>query len=181
MLQNSMDVHKKRAEPWRVTLVDTGESTMTGGRLKRIAEYIKDEEEFLFTYGDGVADIDITKTIEFHRSHGKLATITAALPPGRFGALEIKEQQVVCFQEKPKGDGGMINGGFFVMSKKALSYVSADVTCTLEREPLEAAAADNELMVYKHHGYWQCMDTIRDRDALRALWEGGCPPWVGGS
>jgi len=147
-----MEVHEKRAEPWRVTLVDTGEATMTGGRLNRVAEYIKDEDEFLFTYGDGVSDIDITETIAFHRQHGKLATLTATYPPGRFGALKIKDRQVMSFQEKPKGDGGMINGGFFVLSPKVLDYIEADST-VWEQYPLNQLSADGELMSFEHKGF----------------------------
>jgi len=176
MSNNSMEVHEKRAEPWRVTLVDTGEKTMTGGRLKRVADYVKDEVEFLFTYGDGVADLDITKTIEFHRQHGKLATLTATYPPGRFGSLEIKEQQVLSFHEKPRGDGGMINGGFFVLSPKVIEYIEDDSTLW-EQYPLKQLSADGELMSYEHKGFWQPMDTLRDKHHLEKLWAEENAPW----
>jgi glucose-1-phosphate cytidylyltransferase len=176
MRHNRMHVHEQRAEPWTVTLVDTGDDSMTGGRLKRVADHVREEREFLFTYGDGVGDIDITRSIEFHRSHGKLATMTATYPPGRFGALEIKEGQVTHFLEKPKGDGGMINGGFFVLSPKVLDYIAGDDT-TWEQEPLRQLATDGELMAYEHHGFWQPMDTLRDKQQLLAMWEGGRAPW----
>ncbi|MCF6239514.1 MAG: glucose-1-phosphate cytidylyltransferase [Candidatus Marinimicrobia bacterium] len=176
MSHNSMEVHEKRAEPWRITLIDTGDATMTGGRLKRVAEYIKDEDEFLFTYGDGVGDIDITKTIAFHRQHGKLATLTATYPPGRFGALVIKENQVVSFQEKPRGDGGMINGGFFVLSPKVIDYIDDDSTIW-EQYPLNQLSSDAELMSYEHRGFWQPMDTLRDKHYLEKLWSNNKAPW----
>ena len=147
MRDNSMEVHNKRAEPCNVTLVDTGEHSMTGGRLRRVAEYVRDEEAFCFTYGDGVSDINITERLSFHRSHGKAATLTATLPPGRFGALDIKSRQVTSFMEKPKGDGGMINGGFFVFSPKIFDYIEND-TIMLERAPLEKLVLDNELMAF---------------------------------
>jgi glucose-1-phosphate cytidylyltransferase len=176
MTENSMKVHERRTEPWRVTLVDTGDATMTGGRLKRIAEYIKDDTEFLVTYGDGVADIDITKTIKFHRQHGKLATLTATYPPGRFGALEIINHQVVSFQEKPRGDGGMINGGFFVLSPKVINYIEDDSTIW-EQSPLRQLSSDGELMSYEHQGFWQPMDTLRDKHYLEELWANNRAPW----
>ena len=176
MSTNSMEVHQKRAEPWKVTLVDTGESTMTGGRLRRVAEYVKDDNEFLLTYGDGVGDIDITNSIEFHRQHGKLATLTATYPPGRFGALEIEGQQVRSFQEKPKGDGGMINGGFFVLSPKVIDYIEGDSTLW-EQHPLKQLAADGELMSFEHQGFWQPMDTLRDKHHLEELWNKNEAPW----
>lgn len=176
MRGNEMIVHEKRAEPWKVTLVDTGDDSMTGGRLKRVAEYVKDEEFFFFTYGDGVGDIDITKSIEFHRSHGKLATMTATYPPGRFGALEIEDGKITHFLEKPKGDGGMINGGYFVMSPTVIDYIAEDATIW-EQEPLRNLAADGELMAYEHHGFWQPMDTLRDKQHLEELWSGGKAPW----
>lgn len=176
MSHNSMEVLEKRAEPWKVTLVDTGDATMTGGRLKRVAEYIKDEDEFLFTYGDGVADIDISKTIEFHRQHGKLATLTATYPPGRFGALVIKDHQVTSFQEKPKGDGGMINGGYFVLSPKVIDYIDDDSTIW-EQHPLNQLSRDSELMSYEHKGFWQPMDTLRDKNYLEELWVKNKAPW----
>lgn len=176
MLGNEMIVHEKRADPWRVTLVDTGDDSMTGGRLKRVAEYVKDEEFFLFTYGDGVGDVDITASIAFHRAHGKAATLTATYPPARFGALDITDGQITDFIEKPKGDGGMINGGFFVLSPKVLDYLEGDATIW-EQEPLRNLAAEGELMAYEHHGFWQPMDTLRDKQHLEALWDSGKAPW----
>jgi len=176
MAENRMEVHQKRAEPWNVTLVDTGEDSMTGGRLKRVADYVKDEEAFFFTYGDGVGDIDIGATVAFHRSHGKKATLTATNPPGRFGALDIKGRQVENFKEKPKGDGALINGGFFVLSPRVLDYIDNDLT-TWEQEPLMNLAADGELMAYEHSGFWQPMDTLRDKQLLESLWASGKAPW----
>ena len=176
MRNNRMDVHHKRAEPWMVTLVDTGDSSMTGGRLGRVAEYIKDEEDFCFTYGDGVSDVDIGATIAFHRSHGKAATLTAAYPPGRFGALDIQNQQVKSFKEKPKGDGALVNGGFFVLSPKVLSYLRGDATIW-EQEPMMQLASDGQLMAYQHHGFWQPMDTLHDKQTLESLWASGAAPW----
>ena len=176
MRGNEMIVHERRAEPWKVTLVDTGDESMTGGRLKRVADYVKDEEFFFFTYGDGVGDIDITKSIEFHKSHGKLATMTATYPPGRFGALEIEDGRITHFLEKPKGDGGMINGGYFVMSPKVIDYFAEDATIW-EQEPLRNLAMDGELMAYEHHGFWQPMDTLRDKQHLEELWSSGKAPW----
>ncbi|ALS66395.1 glucose-1-phosphate cytidylyltransferase [Pandoraea apista] len=176
MKNNSMRVHERRAEPWTVTLVDTGDDSMTGGRLARVADYVKDEEAFCFTYGDGVGDIDITATIDFHRKHGKAATLTATFPPGRFGALDIEKRQVRSFKEKPKGDGAMINGGFFVLSPKVLSYLDGDAT-VWEQEPLMRLANDGELMAYEHQGFWQPMDTLRDKHLLEELWGNGKAPW----
>jgi glucose-1-phosphate cytidylyltransferase len=176
MQANSMHVHEKRTEPWKVTLVDTGDESMTGGRLRRVAHYVKDEEEFCFTYGDGVGDIDISATIEFHRNHGKWATLTATYPPGRFGALDIQQQQVISFKEKPKGDGAMINGGFFVLSPKVVSYIKGDNTIW-EKEPLTKLGEDGQLMAYEHHGFWQPMDTLRDKHHLEELWDSGKAPW----
>jgi glucose-1-phosphate cytidylyltransferase len=176
MQANSMHVHEKRAEPWKVTLVDTGDESMTGGRLGRVAEYVKEEEAFCFTYGDGVGDIDITATINFHRKHGKWATLTSTYPPGRFGALDIQKKQVMTFKEKPKGDGAMINGGFFVLSPKVLGYIKGDNTIW-EQEPLMKLAEDGQLMAYEHHGFWQPMDTLRDKHHLEELWESGKAPW----
>jgi len=173
---NSMRVHEKRAEPWKVTLVDTGENTMTGGRLGRIAEYIKDEESFCMTYGDGVSDIDISSTINFHKQHGKLATITGVIPIGRFGALQIRNQQVVSFKEKPKGDGAVINGGFFVLSPRVISLIKDDQTIW-EQEPLTQLAQDGQLMAFEHKGFWQPMDTQRDHHFLEELWNSGYAPW----
>lgn len=176
MSHNRMEVHNNSAEPWRVTLVDTGESTMTGGRLKRVKEYLKDETAFCFTYGDGVGDIDIGKTLSFHKSHGKLATMTATQPPGRFGALGMEGDAIHSFMEKPTGDGGWINGGFFVLSPKVIDLVDDD-SCIWERAPLEKLAKDGELMAYKHPGFWQPMDTLRDKQHLEELWQSGKAPW----
>lgn len=176
MRSNRMEVHHKRAEPWNVTLVDTGDESMTGGRLRRVAKYVENDEAFCFTYGDGVGDIDISATLAFHRDHGKAATLTATFPPGRFGALDIQGGKVRSFQEKPKGDGAMINGGFFVLSPKVLSYLKDDST-VWEQEPLMNLAADGELMAHEHHGFWQPMDTLRDKLHLEKLWESGKAPW----
>jgi glucose-1-phosphate cytidylyltransferase len=173
---NSMEVHHKRAEPWKVTLVDTGDNSMTGGRLKRVAKYLKGEEAFCFTYGDGVGDMNIAETIEFHKKNGKLATLTATYPPGRFGALDITDGKVQNFKEKPKGDGAMINGGFFVLSPKVIDYIEDDST-TWEQYPLKQLAEDGELMAYEHHGFWQPMDTLRDKNLLEELWSGRKAPW----
>lgn len=176
MKNNEMKVHRKRAEPWTVTLVDTGDNSMTGGRLGRVTDYLKDEEAFCFTYGDGVGDIDITATIEYHKSHGKKATLTATYPPGRFGALDIQSGQVMSFKEKPKGDGAMINGGFFVLSPQVLGYINGD-DCVWEQYPLNQLALDGELMAFEHHGFWQPMDTLRDKVYLDKLWQSGEAPW----
>ena len=175
--RNEMEVHQRNAEPWRVTLIDTGEETMTGGRLKRIASYLEGEEIFCLTYGDGVSDVNITELIKFHRDHGLQATITAIHPPGRFGALDIhSDQRVTSFKEKPIGDGGMINGGFFVLSPKVLDLIEGDQT-TWEREPLELLAKADQLKAYRHEGFWQCMDTLRDKKLLAELWNSGKAPW----
>lgn len=176
MRENEIIVHNKRAEPWKVTLVDTGDHSMTGGRLKRVADYVKDDEFFFFTYGDGVGDIDVTKSLEFHRQHGRSATMTATYPPARFGAIDIKDGVVTDFFEKPKGDGGLINGGFFVLSPKVIERIEGDHT-TWEQEPLRGLAADGELMAYEHHGFWQPMDTLRDKQQLVGLWESDKAPW----
>jgi glucose-1-phosphate cytidylyltransferase len=176
MKDNEMLVHEKRAEPWTVTLVDTGDETMTGGRLKRVASYLEEDETFCFTYGDGVADIDIKKLIDFHQEHGKDATLTATYPPGRFGALDIENNQVLRFQEKPRGDGASINGGFFVLSKKVINRISGDETIW-EQEPLKSLAQDGQLMSYKHEGFWQPMDTLRDKNKLEELWDNNKAPW----
>lgn len=176
MRDNEMIVHEKRAEPWLVTLVDTGDESMTGGRLKRVESYLKDEDIFCFTYGDGVADIDISKLIEFHKSHGKEATLTATFPPGRFGALDIENNRVKQFQEKPRGDGALINGGFFVLSPKVIDRVDGDDTIW-EQDPLKNLAKDGQLMAYKHEGFWQPMDTLRDKNYLEKLWDSGKAPW----
>ena len=175
--RNSMEVHQRNAEPWRVTLVDTGDSTMTGGRIRRIADYVKDEEAFCLTYGDGVSDVDLTALMAFHRAHGLMATITATYPLGRFGTLELRDdQRVASFKEKPKGDGGMINGGFFVLSPRVIDLIDGDDT-TWEREPLERLAEQGELKAYRHEGFWQCMDTLRDVRLLESLWREGKAPW----
>lgn len=176
MAANTMEVHTKRAEPWKVTLVDTGEETMTGGRLKRVEDYVKNDEAFCFTYGDGVGSVDISKLIEFHKSHGKLATLTATFPPGRFGAIDIVDNQILNFKEKPKGDGAMINGGFFVLSPKVIERIATDSTIW-EQEPLMGLAEDGELMAFKHEGFWLPMDTLRDKQKLQELWESGNAPW----
>jgi glucose-1-phosphate cytidylyltransferase len=176
MGENRMTVHQRYAEPWRVTLVDTGDDTMTGGRLKRVAEYLKNEEAFCFTYGDGLADIDIRKLVAFHRAHGKLATVTAVRPPGRYGAVEVEGGQVRSFVEKPRGDGGWINGGFFVLHPKAIDYIAEDAT-SWEREPLARLAADGELCAFEHRGFWQPMDTLREKNLLEKLWASGAAPW----
>ena len=176
MRSNRMEVHHKRAEPWNVTLVDTGDNSMTGGRLKRVADYVRNDEAFCFTYGDGVSDLDISATIEFHRTHGKAATLTATYPPGRFGALDIQGQQIKQFMEKPKGDGAMINGGFFVLSPRVLEYLDGDAT-VWEQQPLQRLAAEGELMAYAHNGFWQPMDTLRDKHLLEELWTSGQAPW----
>jgi glucose-1-phosphate cytidylyltransferase len=176
MKSNFMHVHQKRAEAWKVTLVDTGDDSNTGGRLGRVAQYVKDEDCFCFTYGDGVGDIDISASINFHRQHGRLATLTATSPPGRFGALDIQNKQVVSFNEKPKGDGAMINGGFFVLSPKVLNLISSDHTI-FEKEPLMKLAENGQLMAFEHHGFWQPMDTLRDKHHLEDLWVSGNAPW----
>ena len=175
MQENSMEVHQKRAEPWRVTLVDTGADSATGGRLKLVGSYL-DDEDFCFTYGDGLSDHDIGKSITFHQENGRLATVTAVSPPGRFGALQIHDGKVDIFNEKPKGDGGMINGGFFVLSPKVLDYI-ADSYSAWEDAPLRTLAAEGELMAYEHKGFWQPMDTLREKNLLQDLWDGGAAPW----
>jgi glucose-1-phosphate cytidylyltransferase len=172
---NRMDVHQRTAEPWRVTLVDTGEATMTGGRLKRVAAYLGDDD-FCLTYGDGVADIDITAQLAFHRAGGKLATVTAVRPPGRFGALALDGHQVSSFLEKPQGDGGWINGGFFVLSPRVLDHIEDDQT-VWEQAPLQRLAADGQLRAFQHHGFWQPMDTLREKNLLENLWASGRAPW----
>ena len=176
MKNNLMEVHERYSEPWKVTLVDTGEDTMTGGRLKRVSQYIKDEELFCFTYGDGVSDINIEALINFHKEHAVKATLTAVYPPGRFGALAIANHKVTTFKEKPKGDGGMINGGFFVLSPEVLSLIKDDTT-VWEQGPLEALAAENQIAAYEHAGFWQPMDTLRDKNYLEELWATNKAPW----
>lgn len=176
MVENCMQVHERKAEPWRVTLVDTGEDSMTGGRLKRVASYVKDEEAFCFTYGDGLADINIADEVAFHKGHGKLATVFAVQPPGRYGALSISDQRVSGFTEKPRGDGGLINGGFFVLSPRVLDLIENDAT-PWEARPLETLAQQGELMAYEHSGFWQPMDTLREKNLLEELWATGKAPW----
>ena len=176
MKKNSMEVHQRNAEPWRVTLVDTGEDTMTGGRLKRVAGYLKDEEAFCFTYGDGVGDINITELLAFHKTQKVKATLTGTIPPGRFGALDLNGSKVNSFTEKPKGDGAIINGGYFVLSPAVLGYIADDST-TWEREPLKRLAQEGNLAAYQHHGFWQPMDTLRDKTHLEELWQSGKAPW----
>lgn len=176
MSKNSMEVHQRSAEPWRVTLIDTGEDTMTGGRLKRVADFVKDEEVFCLTYGDGLSDVNITELLAFHKSKNVLATLTATIPPGRFGALELKGGQVKTFMEKPKGDGAMINGGFFVLSPLVIDYIGDDQTIW-ECEPLESLAREGQLAAFQHQGFWQPMDTLRDKFHLEELWKTGQAPW----
>jgi glucose-1-phosphate cytidylyltransferase len=176
MKNNSMKVHQERAEPWTVTLVDTGDNSMTGGRLGRVSDYVREEEAFCFTYGDGVSNVNISELIRFHKNHGKLATLTSVYPPGRFGALDIQDNQIMQFTEKPKGDGALINGGFFVLSPKVLKRISGD-DCTWEDEPLKGLASDGQLMSFVHEGFWQPMDTLRDTTYLQGLWEKNQAPW----
>ena len=175
MANNRMEVHVKHAEPWQVTLVDTGEHTLTGGRLRRVRRYL-DDQDFCFTYGDGVSDVDITALVAFHRARGRLATLTAVQPPGRYGALQLQLERVSGFQEKPQGDGGWINGGFFVLSPKVIDYIIGDAT-SWEDGPLEKLARDEQLSAYLHHGFWQPMDTLRDKFRLEELWASGKAPW----
>lgn len=176
MSNNAMQVHQKNAEPWKVTLVDTGEHTLTGGRLKRVADYLLNDELFCFTYGDGLSDVDITKLISFHKKHGKLATVTGVQPPGRYGALDIKNNEVSGFIEKPKGEGGWINGGFFVLSPRCISYIKDDDS-SWEADPLVKLAKEGQLRAYEHHGFWQPMDTLREKNMLEDLWQNGKAPW----
>jgi glucose-1-phosphate cytidylyltransferase len=174
---NTMTTHDSVAEPWRVTLVDTGDDSGTGGRLRRIAKYLDaNDDPFLMTYGDGLADIDIHATIAFHRSHGKLVTLTSVQPVARFGALGLKNNQVYAFQEKPKDEGGWINGGFFVLSPKVISEIKDD-RWMFEREPIEALVARGEVQAFPHHGFWQAMDTLRDKQQLEDLWSSNRAPW----
>lgn len=176
MSSNRMEVHHKHAEPWRVTLVDTGDDTMTGGRLRRVADYVSADESFCFTYGDGVSDVDISASIAFHRQHGKMATVTAVQPPGRYGALQLDGTQVNGFIEKPRGDGGLINGGFFVLSPRCIDRIAGDDS-SWELEPLTSLAADGELRAFEHSGFWQPMDTLREKNLLEELWQSGRAPW----
>lgn len=173
---NQVEVHNRYAEPWRVTLVDTGDKTRTGGRLKRIAGFVKGEDAFCFTYGDGVGDIDIAQLIAFHRSQKVKATLTAVSPPGRFGALDVSDGKVLAFHEKPNGDGAMVNGGFFVLSPSVLDYIEGDATIW-ERDPLERLAREGQLAAYRHDGFWQPMDNLRDRNYLEELWASDRAPW----
>jgi glucose-1-phosphate cytidylyltransferase len=176
MSENSMQIHKRFAEPWKVTLADTGENTMTGGRLKRVKQYVENEPAFCFTYGDGVSDIDISALVKFHHAHKKLATITAVQPPGRYGALEMEGSTVRGFIEKPKGDSSWINGGFFVLSPACIDYIAADET-PWEGNPLSSIAAAGELQAFRHDGFWQPMDTLRDKNHLEELWASDKAPW----
>ena len=175
MSKNQMQVHQNNAEPWKVTLVDTGDGTQTGGRLRRVRHYLGGEN-FCLTYGDGVGNVDIGELLEFHRSHGRLATVTATQPPGRFGALDLDGSKVLSFCEKPHGDGGWINGGFFVLAPQVIDYIDDDATLW-EREPLERLASESQLQAYFHHGFWQPMDTLRDKQHLESLWQEGKAPW----
>jgi glucose-1-phosphate cytidylyltransferase len=174
--ENRMEVHERKSEPWRVTLVDTGEDTMTGGRLKRVAEHVRGEDAFYFTYGDGLCDADLAAELAFHRQHGKLATVLAVRPPGRYGALQIKGTTVHGFSEKPRGDGGRINGGFFVLSPKCIDLIEGDST-SFEGDPLVRLAKSGQLEAFDHDGFWQAMDTLRDRNQLEALWDSRDAPW----
>lgn len=176
MTNNGMEVHSQSAEPWRVTLVDTGEGTMTGGRLKRVQRYLPRDEPFCFTYGDGLSNINIGDVVAFYNSNQVKATLVAALPPSRFGILNIEDAKVRRFDEKPRGEGGWINGGFFVLSPEVIDLIDGD-ECTWEREPLETLAAQGELAAYKHHGFWQPMDTLREKVLLEDLWQSGQAPW----
>ena len=173
---NQMEVHRRMAEPWRITLVDTGDNTMTGGRLKRVADYVKDEEAFCFTYGDGVGDVDISASIAFHKAHGKLATVTAVTPPGRFGLLEIEGDAVRGFDEKPRDAGNRINGGFFVLSPQVIETI-VDDSSSWEGEPMIKLAMDDQLRSFKHNGFWQPMDTLREKNQLEDMWAAGKAPW----
>lgn len=176
MSENRMEIHNAKSEPWRVTLIDTGDTTLTGGRLKRVMPYVRDEEAFCMTYGDGVGDINITSLIATHRASGLLATVTGTQPPGRFGALSLQGDKVTGFHEKPIGDGGWINGGFFVLSPEVGDYIDGDQT-TWEQEPMERLAQDGQLGLFRHEGFWQPMDTLRDKMQLEALWTTGRAPW----
>ena len=176
MSTNRMEVHQQHAEPWKVTLVETGEATMTGGRLKRVADYVRGERDFCLTYGDGVGDVDVRRSIEFHRKHGRLATMTAVQPPGRYGALQLEGDRIQSFLEKPQGEGGWVNAGFFVLSPKVIERIEGDHVIW-EREPLEGLAAAGELRAWLHGGFWRPMDTLRDKQLLDELWESGRAPW----
>ncbi|NQV74514.1 MAG: glucose-1-phosphate cytidylyltransferase [Bacteroidetes bacterium] len=173
---NQMEVHEQYAEPWKITLVDTGDNTLTGGRLKRVKSFIENEEAFCFTYGDGLSDVDIAKSVQFHLNHGKFASITAVQPPGRYGAIEHRDGLVKGFVEKPRGDGGLINGGFFVLSPKVLEFIDNDLS-SWEGEPLKKLAEIGQMMVFVHDGFWQPMDTLREKNLLEELWSSGNAPW----
>ncbi|MDO8954831.1 MAG: glucose-1-phosphate cytidylyltransferase [Gammaproteobacteria bacterium] len=175
MKNNKMEIHQNTSEPWRVTLVDTGDETMTGGRLKRVARFL-DDEDFCMTYGDGVADVDIDALIKLHQKEGRIATVTATQPPGRFGAIEHTDNKVLSFKEKPRGDGAWINGGYFVLSPKAMDYINDDTTLW-EQEPMHNLALDGQMSVYFHNGFWQPMDTLREKHHLEELWQSGKAPW----
>jgi glucose-1-phosphate cytidylyltransferase len=174
--KNSVEVHSSRAEPWRVTLVDTGDATMTGGRLKRVRDYVKDDDSFCMTYGDGVGNVDVSAAIALHRKSGRLATVTAVQPPGRFGALHLEDDMVVGFREKPVGGEGYINGGYFVLSPKVIELIDGD-SISWEVEPMQRLAHDQQLSVYQHSGFWQPMDTLRDKNLLEEYWRSGKAPW----
>ena len=176
MSSNHMEVHQQKAEPWRVTLVDTGDDTLTGGRLKRVADHLREEDSFCFTYGDGVSNVNITKQISFHKNHGKLATVTAVQPPGRYGALILEGSSVLGIQEKPPGDGAWINGGFFVLRPQVFDFIDGDQS-TWETSPLENIARNGQLQAFEHRGFWQPMDTLRDKIQLDQLWTSGNAPW----
>jgi len=176
MQNNQMEVHQRKAEPWRVTLVDTGDGTMTGGRLKRVADYLRNEESFCFTYGDGLSNLDLSYEIRFHKQHGKLATVTAVQPPGRYGAVCMRGNAVTGFTEKPRGDGARINGGFFILSPRCIDLIADDNT-SWEGEPLSELALRGELMAFQHDGFWQPMDTLREKNMLEDLWASGKAPW----
>ena len=176
MKNNRMSVHQRNAEPWQVTLVDTGEATMTGGRLRRVAKYLEMDDTFCLTYGDGLSDVDIRRQLAFHRAHGKLATVTSVQPPGRYGALDIQGSEVKGFYEKPRGEGGLINGGFFVLSPKVIGLIDGDAT-SWESTPMERLAKDGELQAFEHKGFWQPMDTLREKNMLDELWNSGRAPW----
>lgn len=176
LCKNELQIHQNYAEPWKITLVDTGQDTMTGGRLARVKNYLNEDEPFCFTYGDGVADVNISKLIEFHRKEGVLATVTATLPPGRFGAIDTSQGRVKSFREKPEGDLSYINAGYFVLEPGVFSYIEGDDT-TWEKEPLERLASSGQLAAFIHDGFWQCMDNLRDKKKLESLWDSGSPPW----
>lgn len=175
MTKNKMEVHQNSVEPWKVTLVETGDNSMTGGRLKRVRRYL-DQEDFCFTYGDGLSNVDVKSLVAFHKAHQKLVTVTAVQPPGRYGGLRLEGEQVVSFEEKPAGDGGWVSGGFFVLSPKVVDYIAEDLT-HWEREPLTQLSREAHVNAYQHHGFWHAMDTLRDKKYLESLWESGQAPW----